>query len=356
MENLGLNVGFWADKRVLITGHTGFKGSWLSEVLNTLGARVSGLSLPPQTSPSLFNLIQLSDRMEHILGDICDYENVKDAVLQVRPEVVFHLAAQSLVRRSYSEPLMTWNANVLGTAHVLEAVRSVDADCVIIVATTDKVYQNNEWEHAYRELDRLGGSDAYSASKVGAELVVECWRKSFLANTGIRLASVRSGNVIGGGDWSDDRIIPDLVRAFGSGKTLEVRNGSSVRPWQHVLDPLWGYLLLAESLAGGRGVDFETSFNFGPEAADLRTVSDLVEAAHRHWAGNWLSNDDKTGPHEASRLSLAIERARQNLGWSPRWDFEKTVEATVTWYRDVSLGSDPAELTRKQIIDFGFWK
>lgn len=345
---------FWRGKRVLVTGHTGFKGSWLSEVLISLGADVSGLSLAPATTPALFYQLGLSSRMEDVIGDIRDVAVVRNAVRLAAPDIVFHLAAQPLVRQSYREPLETWATNVMGTAHVLEAVRALQAPCSVVVVTTDKVYENREWDYPYREADRLGGHDPYSASKAGTELVAASWRSAFLSGSAIRLATARAGNVIGGGDWSEDRILPDLARAVGKGQALQMRNRYAVRPWQHVLDPLHGYLMLAEALAGLDATKFETGFNFGPEPNDQRSVGELVDAALRHWPGDWQDATDPNAPHEAGRLSLSIERARNLLGWAPRWNFEAAVAATVTWYRDVSAGADPGALVRQQISDFGF--
>lgn len=346
-------MGFWAGRRVLVTGHTGFKGSWLCEMLLARGAVVSGLALAPDTRPALFAQLGLAGRMDHALGDIRDSALVAARLRDARPEVVLHLAAQPLVRRSYREPLETWATNVMGTAHVLEGVRALDAPCAVVVVTTDKVYENREWEHPYRENDPLGGHDPYSASKAGTELVAASWRKAFFAGSGVRLATARAGNVIGGGDWSEDRILPDLARAFGAGQPLLVRNRHAVRPWQHVLDPLEGYLMLAERLAGPEAARLEEGFNFGPEPADQRSVGALVEAARQHWAGDWTDSTDPKAPHEAGQLALSIERARMVLGWQPRWDFARAVEETVGWYRDVAAGADPAERVRAQIAAFG---
>jgi len=271
----------------------------------------------------------------------------------VRPEIVLHLAAQPLVRRSYREPLETWATNVMGTAHVLEAIRLLQAPCAVVIVTTDKVYENREWEHPYRETDPLGGHDPYSASKAGTELVSASWRKAFFAGTGVRLATARAGNVIGGGDWSEDRILPDLARAFGSSQPLLVRNRHAVRPWQHVLDPLEGYLMLAERLTGPDAARVEDGFNFGPEPADQRSVGSLIEEARRHWSGTWIDATDPSAPHEAGQLALSIERARMVLGWKPRWDFGRAVSETVTWYRDVAAGADPAVSVQAQIARFG---
>lgn len=346
-------MGFWAGRRVLVTGHTGFKGSWLCELLLARGAAVSGLALEPETRPALFAQLGLARRMDHVIGDIRDPALVAARMREVRPEVVLHLAAQPLVRRSYREPLETWATNVMGTAHVLEAIRALDLPCSVVVVTTDKVYENREWEHPYRETDPLGGHDPYSASKAGTELVASSWRLAFLAQQGVRLATARAGNVIGGGDWSEDRILPDLARAFGAGRPLSVRNRHAVRPWQHVLDPLEGYLVLAERLALGDGAAVADGFNFGPEAVDQRSVGQLVQEACRHWPGQWTDATDPEAPHEAGRLSLSIERARSVLGWQPRWDFARAVAETVGWYRDVAAGADPAGLVRRQIAEFG---
>lgn len=346
-------MAFWKGKRVLVTGHTGFKGSWLSEMLLARGAQISGLALAPDTRPALFDQLGLAQRMDHVLGDIRDSALVAARLREVRPDVVLHLAAQPLVRRSYREPLETWETNVMGTAHVLDAVCQLGTPCAVVVVTTDKVYENREWEHPYRETDPLGGHDPYSASKAATELVAASWRKAFYAGTDVRLATARAGNVIGGGDWSEDRILPDLARAFGTGRPLLVRNRHAVRPWQHVLDPLAGYLRLAERLSGPDAARFEDGFNFGPEPADQRSVGALVEAARQHWAGDWTDATDPSAPHEAGQLSLSIERARLVLGWQPRWDFARAVAETVGWYRDVAGGADPAVLVRNQIAAFG---
>jgi CDP-glucose 4,6-dehydratase len=353
LEGLGLIMGFWQGKRVLVTGHTGFKGSWMSEVLLGLGAEVRGLALAPETTPALFDQLGLAQRVEHVLGDIRDVGGVHDAIHNFEPDTVFHMAAQPLVRRSYREPIDTWASNVMGTAHVLDALRTLEKPCAVVVITTDKVYENREWEHPYREIDPLGGHDPYSASKAGTELVAASWRSAFLSRTPVRLATARAGNVIGGGDWAEDRILPDLARAFSAGAALRIRNRNATRPWQHVLDPIHGYLLLAEALAGTEAGHFERGFNFGPEQSDQRSVGELVEAAQRYWAGAVHVATDPDAPHEAGRLSLSIERARQMLGWQPRWGFEEAVAETILWYRGVAQGADPQALLRQQIERFG---
>jgi len=324
---------FWQGQTVLVTGHTGFKGSWLSLWLTELGATVHGLALPPDTSPSLFDQLDLTSTVNHFVGDIRNASLVADRVHSVQPDAVFHLAAQPLVRRSYSEPALTWETNVMGTVHLLNALRSLDKLCAVVVVTTDKVYENREWTHAYREVDRLGGRDPYSASKAAAELAITSWRSSFLVeSSGTRVASARAGNVIGGGDWAEDRIVPDLIRALTAGLPVRVRNPVSVRPWQHVLEPLSGYLLLAENLHGSDSPRIQDAFNFGPNPDSFRTVEELVAECLRWWPGEWQVPSPAAAPHEAGLLTLATEKARSLLGWQPRWSFSDSVEHTVSWY------------------------
>jgi CDP-glucose 4,6-dehydratase len=343
--------GFWAKRRVLLTGHTGFKGAWLALWLRQKGADVHGLSLTPNSSPSLFDQLGLAGQIGHRIGDIRAPQLVADYLYGVDPEVVFHLAAQPLVRHSYRAPLETWETNVMGTVHLLEAVRVRGAHCAVVVVTTDKVYENKEWVYAYREEDRLGGHDPYSASKVACELAVDSFRRSFLADGQVMLASARSGNVIGGGDWSEDRILPDLARALARGEALELRNPHAIRPWQHVLDSLAGYMNIAERLWGG-STDVETAFNFGPDAADRHSVRALVEEALGNWPGTWREASDPDAPHEAGQLSLATDKARAILGWAPRWGFEEAVRRTVCWYREVHEGADPRQVSLAQIAAF----
>ena len=347
---------FWVGKKVLLTGHTGFKGSWMSEVLLGLGAKVHGFALAPQTEPALFAQLSLANRVNHVVGDVRDQVALRHTVRSVDPDVVFHMAAQPLVRRSYREPVETWATNVMGTAHLLDALHLIKKPCSVVVITTDKVYENCELDYPYRETDPLGGYDPYSASKAGTELVAASWRSSFLSQTLIRLATARAGNVIGGGDWSEDRILPDLARAFGSKTVLRVRNRHATRPWQHVLDLIEGYLMLAEALSGPGADQFETGFNFGPEPIDQRSVGDLVETARRYWPGNIDNATDLDAPHEAAQLSLSIEKAQSMLDWQPRWGFETAVAETIIWYRDVLQGADPVELMRQQIARFGLSK
>jgi CDP-glucose 4,6-dehydratase len=322
----------YAGRRVLVTGHTGFKGSWLASWLSRLGAEVSGFALAPVTEPNHWDLLGL--RIDDRRGDVRDAGSVADAVRATRPSIVFHLAAQPLVRASYRDPLETWATNVQGVAHVLEACRHNDVKAVVVV-TTDKVYANREWPWGYRENDRLGGHDPYSASKAAAELVVDSFRKSFFSSAGsCLLASARAGNVIGGGDWSEDRLVPDLVRATTSGKVLEIRSPNATRPWQHVLESLSGYLLLGQRLLSGDATCAE-AFNFGPSAADNRSVAEMLALLGRHWPElRWELGNAKT-PHEAGLLYLDNAKVRSRLGWRPVWELDACLVATAEWYRAI---------------------
>lgn len=342
---------FWAGKRVLITGHTGFKGSWLSLWLHSMGADVFGFALPPENTPSLFDQLGLADKIDHTIGDICDADRLAQYVADTKADFVFHLAAQSLVLRSYQDTLATWNTNVMGTAHLLEALRKCAHPCTVVIVTTDKVYQNEETRHAYVETDRLGGLDPYSASKAGTELVVHSYRAVMDQETpGIRIASARAGNVIGGGDWCENRLLPDIVRALMQNTSIETRNPHSVRPWQHVLEPLSGYLILAENLC--LDATHSTSYNFGPDVRDNRTVQDVIETALKTWPGQYHASQTTDTPHEAGLLMLNIDKARDRLNWHPKWDFETAIEKTMLWYKEVHAGDDPLKITRAQIAEF----
>lgn len=327
-------MSFWQGRRVLITGHTGFKGAWLSLWLSDAGARITGIALEPDTRPSLFEQLALADSMDHRLLDIRNFGALLRAVEETSPDIVLHLAAQSLVLRAYREPIETWNVNVMGTVHVLEALRHLGKKCAAVIVTTDKVYENREWEFGYRESDPLGGYDPYSASKAATEIAVSSWRRSFFAETCcVRIASARAGNVIGGGDWSENRVVPDVARALSAGKPVPVRNRHATRPWQHVLEPLSGYLRLAEHLFESDDACYQDAYNFGPHVDANRTVGELVAECLTHWKGSSVDNSVSRAPHEASRLALVIDRARERLGWRPIWDFARSVEETMAWYR-----------------------
>ena len=361
-------AGVYAGKRVLLTGHTGFKGAWLAEWLLALGAEVTGFALPPPTTPSLFEQLGLASRLRHIEGDVRDLAAVRAAVAAAQPDFVFHLAAQPLVRLSYEQPTETFAANVMGTANVLEAVR-LAADparpCAVVAVTTDKCYENREWVHSYREEDPMGGYDPYSASKGAAELVISSYRRSFFsaADSPVRLASARAGNVIGGGDWALDRIVPDCIRALARGDSIPVRNKVATRPWQHVLEPLSGYLWLGAALAQDRNgaavplhfptATYASAFNFGPALTSNKTVAELVQEILKHWPGRWDDKSDPKAPHEAKLLNLATDKAHHLLGWSPAWPFAATIDRTVSWYRQAAApATDLHALTIGQITAY----
>lgn len=343
------------DRRVLVTGHTGFKGSWLTLWLKSLGAKVAGYSLPPPTDPAMFDLCQVSDGIEHIIGDIRDASALTVAMTTFRPEVVLHLAAQPIVRLSYEDPIDTVTTNITGTALVLEAVRALDAPCAVVVVSSDKCYENREWIWGYRESDPMGGHDPYSMSKGATELVVSSWRNSFFGpGSPVKLASARAGNVIGGGDWARDRIIPDCVRAFSQGQSVELRNPGATRPWQHVLEPLGGYLLLAAQLLTDRADDFCSGWNFGPGADDVQPVGTIVSLAAQTW-GDGAGATMSKGPHpkEASLLALNCDKAINLLNWKPCWGLETTIDQTMSWYlQEQDHPQGMREFTLGQIAKF----
>ena len=354
MESMVMFKGFYSGKRVLVTGHTGFKGSWAALWLADLGARVWGFSLPPPTDPNLHQVLGGGTFENQVEGDIRDYQALLKTLDQARPDLVFHMAAQPLVRRSYAEPIETLQTNVIGTAHLLEAVKALGLGCPVVVITSDKCYENREWEYAYRENDPLGGHDVYSMSKAATELVAQSWHRSFFVSNP-RLgpvATVRAGNVIGGGDYAADRIVPDCVRALTEGKPILVRNPAAVRPWQHVLECLSGYLWLGARLGTeGKESPLATAFNFGPGAASRQPVKRLVEEVLTVWPGKWLDGSSAASPHEATLLSLAIDKAAALLDWHPVWDFHQAIHETITWYyqRHALNNGDMLGFTRRQI-------
>ena len=329
--------GAFQGKRVFITGHTGFKGSWLCEWLLELGAQIVGYSLPPETKPALFEQLGLKSRLEHLVGDIRDAKALSQALLRARPDFIFHLAAQALVRESYARPVETFDTNVMGTVNLLEAMRSIQHPCAAVLITTDKCYENREQDRGYREEDPLGGRDPYSASKAAAEIAISSYRRSFFQSQPIKIASARAGNVTGGGDWATDRIVPDCIRALQKGSPIPVRNPGATRPWQHVLEPLSGYLWLAARLSQLKTSDDPlcSAFNFGPTREANRSVRELVEEVLKHWPGTWVDQSDPSAVHEAKLLYLEIAKALKLLKWEPVWSFSKNVERTVGWYRSV---------------------
>ena len=347
-------MSFWSGKRVLVTGHTGFKGAWLSLWLADLGAEITGYALAPPTEPNLFNMAKVAGRLVHIVGDVRDAAGLTAAVAAARPQIVLHLAAQSLVRASYDDPVRTYATNVMGTVNLLEAVRATDGVGAVVCVTSDKCYENQETGQAYRETDAMGGHDPYSSSKGCAELVVAAYRRSFfhpenLGQRGVGLASARAGNVIGGGDWAKDRLVPDLMRAFAAGERPMIRFPGAIRPWQHVLEPLGGYLMLAERLWRGEAALAE-GWNFGPDEADARTVGAIADQLAGLWGegAGW----DVTGepqPHEATYLRLDCRKARDILGWRPAWALDEGLARTTQWYQALSRGEDMGAVTRRQI-------
>lgn len=326
----------YRDRSILVTGHTGFKGSWLALWLSRLGARVTGYALAPPTEPNLFTLLRSTDFVRHEEGDIRDLAHLGRVVEAAKPDVVFHLAAQPLVRLSYEQPLETLSVNVLGTATVLEALRGLDKPCAVVVVTSDKCYENRGWPFGYRETDPMGGHDPYSMSKGCAELVTSSWRRSYLSgNSPVAVASARAGNVIGGGDWARDRIVTDCIEALRHGRPIGVRSPFATRPWQHVLEPLSGYLWLGALLQGPHARRFADAWNFGPAPAGIQPVRELVRLAIENWgAGSWLDQSSPDAPHEAHTLALCCDKAHRALDWWPTWDFADGVRETVRWYRD----------------------
>lgn len=355
MEDLGLKPEHWAGRRVFVTGHTGFKGGWLCLLLQGMGAEVMGYSLSPPTSPNLFEQAEVGDGMASTIGDIRDLKKLGDALKSFQPEFVFHLAAQSLVRRSYIEPVETYATNVMGTVNLLEAVRGAGSVRAVVNVTSDKCYENREWIWGYRENEAMGGYDPYSSSKGCAELVTSAYRRSFFSSaseggTATAIASARAGNVIGGGDWAEDRLIPDIMKAFALDKVVGIRSPAATRPWQHVLEPVRGYLMLAERL--GRGECGE-GWNFGPSDRDVRPVKWVAERLREHWGGGTVEYAaEDPDLHEAALLKLDSSKAMAKLGWIPRWELEDALSNTVAWYKAWASGEDLGQVTRAQISGY----
>ena len=352
MENLGLDPIFWKKKSVFLTGHTGFKGGWIAHWLSQLGSNVYGYGLAPTSGPSFFKETNLRERLaDSTIGDIRDLHKMSEAINRSMPDIVIHMAAQPLVRESYNTPSETFATNVMGTVNLLEAVRRNDSVKAVVSITTDKCYKNMEWLWPYRETDTLGGHDPYSASKACAELAVAAYRSSFLTDNKIYVASARAGNVIGGGDWAADRLIPEFLRAIDAGETLNIRSPKALRPWQHVLEPLLGYLILAQRLYEKEEV-FADAWNFGPNDEDMKSVEWIVDKlCSRITEGNWRT-ETKKQPHEAVLLKLDSSKAKVDLGWSPRWNIETALTKTVDWHQAWKQKEDLDLLTTMQISEF----
>ncbi|MEO0376696.1 MAG: CDP-glucose 4,6-dehydratase [Cyanobacteria bacterium P01_A01_bin.17] len=349
-----MNSEFWNGKRVLVTGHTGFKGSWLSLWLQKSGADVTGYALAPPSDPSLFEVARIADGMTSIEGDVRDLAHLQEVIAQHQPEIIIHMAAQPLVRYSYQHPVETYSTNVMGTVHVLEAVRQAEGIRVVVNITSDKCYENREWVWGYRENEAMGGHDPYSNSKGCAELVAAAYRSSYFSpqtytEHGVGLASVRAGNVIGGGDWAGDRLIPDIIRAIMAKETVVIRSPNAIRPWQHVLEPLGGYLTLAEHLWDA-GATYAEGWNFGPNDEDAKPVSWIVEQLTQLWGDDaqWKL-DTQVNPHEATYLKLDCSKAKTRLKWSPKLDLATTLNWIIEWYRSYINGGDVRQLTEQQI-------
>lgn len=351
---MSITPEFWKNKRVFITGHTGFKGAWLCLWLHSLGAKVTGYSLAPPTNPNLFSICDIANYINSIIGDVRDFRKLKESIEQAKPEIVIHMAAQPLVRESYLIPVETYEVNVMGTVNILEAIRQVAGVRSFINVTTDKCYENNDWVWGYRENDQLGGHDPYSNSKACSELVTAAYRNSFFGDLEGKkdttaIATARAGNVIGGGDWAKDRLISDIMLAVSNETPVVIRNPQAIRPWQHVLEPLSGYLELSKKLYEN-GAVYADSWNFGPKAEDAKPVRWIVEKITKSWGNNTTWElDGQNHPHEATYLKLDCSKAQMRLGWSPIWDLDKALDATVTWYRSYFRQDNMYDLTLAQI-------
>lgn len=347
-----INRDFWKGKRVFLTGHTGFKGTWLCHWLTDLGAEVHGFALQPETTTNLFELTNIKSKMNSVLGDVRDFKELKKSIDGASPDIVIHMAAQPLVRRSYRDPIETFSTNVMGTVNLLEAARSQRSVKVIINVTTDKVYENKEWVWPYRETDRLGGFDPYSNSKACSELVTNSFRSSYFNDTQVKVVTARAGNVIGGGDWAEDRLVPDIIRSFEAKEAVKIRNKNAIRPWQHVLESLSGYLHLTEYLYKA-GDNYLPAWNFGPGTGDFMTVGALVETVQKEVPGLGLKFElNAPTVHEAQILKLDNAQAREHLGWKNQWDYKTAIRQTFGWYAEYFSGKNPVDITLAQLREF----
>mgnify|MGYP001245063932 CR=1 FL=1 len=344
---VNINKDFWKNKKVIITGHTGFKGSWLLIWLIKLGAKVYGISISDGIEHNLFNSIKrkLSNKFVHKLIDIRDLGKVSSAISEIKPDVIIHMAAQALVQESYKDPIKTWSTNLMGTINLLECTSKIKNPCSFVCVTTDKVYENKNWCYGYRENDNLGGIDPYSASKAAAEIAIKSWRKSFCGENNFEIsklgiASARAGNVIGGGDFAENRLIPDCFRAYVKNNSIKVRNPNSIRPWQFVLEPLYGYLLLAERLYQNPKI-YSSEYNFGPNNESNKTVLEVVEHISSYWNVSYIIQHERDLFHEATILNLDISKAKKSLQWEPVWGFEESIKKTTQWYKNIKSGYDP---------------
>lgn len=355
MESVVIQPAFWQGKRVLITGHTGFKGSWLALWLHNLGAKVFGYALPPPNEPNLFSLANVASRATSVYGDVRNIAGLRTLVKEASPQIIFHLAAQSVVRASYAEPVETYTTNVIGTVNLLEVMRNCNDLRAAVIVTSDKCYENQEWLWGYRENEPMGGRDPYSSSKGCAELVTAAYRASFFSSkingNYVGIATARAGNVIGGGDWTKDRLIPDIMRAIIASRPVVIRNPHAIRPWQHVLEPLAGYLLLAERL-WDFGSDFSEGWNFGPADQDVRPVQWIADRLVDQWGGRIEYSKEVEQPHEANYLKLDSAKARARLGWSPRWDIHTALDYITNWYRGYQANTDMETVVLSQISQY----
>ena len=364
---MNINFNFWQNRKVFITGHSGFKGAWLAQVLKKFGAEIYGYSLESKPSNSIFKELYLQNNYfkNNYFLNISNFNQLKDSIQKSNPDIIFHLAAQPLVRKSYKDPLETWNTNVIGTLNLLEAAKTLNKRIAIVVVTTDKVYQNKEIIYSYSEEDILGGHDPYSASKAAVEIAVKSWRDSFCGkdkyqtHQNLCIATARAGNVIGGGDWSEDRLVPDSIRALIQNKPIKIRNPKSTRPWQHVLEPLHGYMQLAYKLfVNDNSKDlqnsrlFEQAFNFGPQLDSNKEVKVFIEELLKIWQGKWKDISNEEAPHEANLLNLKSEKAKMLLNWESKWDFEKTLYRTINWYKKEFEGQNPLKCCEDDIEEF----